>query len=443
MLKYNRIFVSITLLVALLVPALFLSKPSSIKACPPPPPETLFGLYLKSDLIVVADVKSEKDGKITIDENDYFYVEVIRNLQVSSILKGKTAKSFVFTKEEYRPKNETAESAENKEIEEEADNEYYPFGYNINSKLKQGERYLFFFKKDAETGAVELTDSVSGVKKLNNHDLAIHQKRINELKEITKSEKNQLAQLTEWFIRCIEEPSTRWDGVSDLTMSFEALEYETDSEESEEKKQFVIDENFYSQNSVIAENMSDSQKEYISSVYFSLIQSSLLKDDADDFYDNFSNLVSRWDKPRIATYAYSILQNVEQSNFEKTGQIINFISTIIGDEELNEISTRYTEIDSENASEEIDSNEKTVEVKTEIIESNKPENAAEEAETVEKVEQVENAQAVTAKEAAPQKLTPAQMRGKVLQEFRSRYERLLVSNFAVETEAEVAEINQK
>jgi len=455
MLKHIRFFVSAALVTVLLISTLFLSKPISIKACPPPPPDTLLSLYLKSDLIVVADVKSEEDGKIMIDEKDYQNIEVNRNLRVLSVLKGKTAKNFIYTRSEYRDKAETAEN-----VADETEGEYYPYGYRGNSKLTVGEKYLLFFVKDAETAKIELTDSVSGAKKLNDYDLGIHQKRIGELKEIIEKKENQIASLTEWLIRCLEESSTRWDGAYDLTASFEAVEDKEESEEAKEIKRFVIDEDFYSRTPEIAENLTDSQKNYISSIYFSSIQNGLYKDDADNFYYSLSNLVSHWDKSRIVMYAYNILQSVDKSDSDKIGQMMNYISTIIGDEQLNEISSGYAAIGAENnvgeveneesEASEADETEYKIEETGEIEETETVQNA-ERIESVKKIEQVENVQSENTKEnkkeTAPQteKLTPAQMREKILQDFTNRYVYLLARGFAVENENEneLAEINQK
>ncbi len=458
MLKHIRFFVSAALVTVLLISTLFLSKPISIKACPPSPPDTLLSLYLKSDLIVVADVKSEEDGKIMIDEKDYQNIEVNRNLRVLSVLKGKTAKNFVYTREEYRDKNKTAETAADETVIE-----YYPFGYKGNSKLTVGEKYLFFFKKDDETERIGLTDWVSGAKKLDDHDLEIHRKRISELKEIIGKKENQLESVTEWLIRCLEEPSTRWDGAFDLAASFEAAEYKEESEEAEETektKSFVLDEDFYSRTSEIAENLTDSQKNYISSIYFSSIQNGLFEDDANNFYYSLTNLVSHWDKSRIVMYAYNILQTVDKSDSDKTARMMNYISTIIGDERLNEISSGYAGIDAEKGVEKVEGEESEAseadETKNIIEEAGEIEEAetvqeTEQIESVQKIEQVENVQSENKKEnkkeTAPQteKLTPAQMREKVLQNFTNRYVYLLARGFAVENENEneLAEINQK
>ncbi len=423
MLKRVRFFLSATLIAVLLVSTLILFKPAPVKACPDPPPATLLSLYLRSDLIFTANLTGEKDGKILTDEEDYFYIEVIRNLKVSSVLKGKPERNFAFTEAEYRYKKTAEESTNETGIE------YFPYGYKGNSKIKVDEKYLFFFKKDAETGQYALTDEVSGYKKLSDADLYIHKKRIDELKSIVKTKENQLEAITGWLIRLIEEPATRWDGVFDLNASFEAVEY--DDEESEEMQPFVIDENFYSSTPEIARNLSDSQKEYISSIAFSSIQQEM---SGGGFYYGLSNLVRHWDKSRLTMFAFSFLQTVDKSDAEKTKEIMEYLSNLLDDEELSELSSEYPVDDSSEKTEEI------IEQETEVI--NESENKTEEViEVAQNTEQNTETQIKTTEEAEPEtkKLTPAQKREEILQKFINRYEYLLARGFPVENGEELAE----
>lgn len=432
MLRQTRFFISAALAAVLVVSAFILSSPNRVEACPVESPASLLELFLRSDLIVVADVKSEKDGKIVVDEKDYFNVEVSRNLRVASVLKGKTAKSLVFVKTEYRDKNENNDVA--------AENEYYPFGYRGVSNITNGERYLFFFTKNGETARLELTDDFSGVKKLDDFQLGIHQKRLAELKKIVETKKQQRAALTDWLVRLIEEPTTRWDGVTDLTASFEAVEYRDDEENAEP---FVIDKDFTAATPAIAENLSDSQKNYISSVYFSSLPNIFDKDDADEFYDNLSDLVSRWDKSRILTYAYGVLQNAAETDSAKAGRVMNYISAIVGDEALGEISSRYDETESENAAEQTGDQDSVANASGEA--ENQIKAAAETVEKFEAAQETESPENDKPKpereSATPEKSTSARKREKALKDFRNRYEYLLARNFAVEEEP--AEIVQK
>ncbi|HSK74745.1 MAG TPA: hypothetical protein VK892_23810 [Pyrinomonadaceae bacterium] len=447
MLKRIRFSFSLNLIAGLLLSTLILSKPIPTKACPViPPPKTLLSLYLGSDLIFVADLISEKEGKILNDEEEYYSIEIHRDLKISSVLKGKPPRNFVFTNSDYRNKKPVEER--NEEIEEEAEYEYTLYGYKGFSKLGVGERYLFFFRKNNETQQFELTDEVSGYKKLSDADLSIYKKRINELKTITKNKDNQLAAITKWLIRCIEEPSTRWDGAFDLNASFESLEYEDEEEESEEEESSAINKIFYGGKAEIAKNLSDSQKEYISSILFSSIHQEMSKNNFDDFYFGLSNLVSRWDKMRLVMYAYSFFQTADKSDTKKTKDIMEYISNILDDDELEEISSSYPTGDSLDESEELGvlEGEDIEAVNVETV-NNTEENAAvaensEENTDVEQttdVQQNSDIKAEAKKEIKPRNLTPAQVREKAIQKFIARYEHLLARGFTPDEENELTD----
>lgn len=432
MLKRFRFFFSANLVAVLFISTLILSESAPVKACPPPVPSTLLALYLRSELIFVADVTDEKDGKILIDDENYYRVEVIRNLKVSSILKGKPPRNFQFTDSEYRDKK-TAESPANNENGTEI--RLIRYGYEGGSRIKTGERYLFFFRKDIEANDFSLTDSISGYKKLSDADLFIHKRRIQELKSIVRTKENQLGAITQWLIRLIEEPSTRWDGVYDLNESFNSLESNDESEnedESETKKAFVIDENFNSYTPEIAQNLSDSQKEYISSLAFSSFQQEI-DDNFSRYSYNLSDLVARWDKSRLVMYVFSFLQTADKSDALKVNAMMEYISGILNDDKLYEIVSDYPVVE--------DSPEKTEEITEEETAetADESENTTEEvAESVTETEQ--NNDVKTEKPAESEQKTPeltlAQKREKILQDFINRYEYLLARGFPVEVETE-------
>lgn len=432
MLKKSRVFLSAALVAVLFASTLILTSPNRAKACPPPPPATLLELFLRSDKIVIADVKSEKDGKIISDEEDYFSVEVVRNLRVQTILKGNAPKNMILNQTEYRDKK-TADEAGAEVGAAEETIEYFPYGYRGSSKIERGERYLFFFAVNDETKQLELTDEVSAVKKLNDSELNLYQKRLAELKKITETKEDQLDALTDWLVRLIEEPATRWDGVADLTASFEMLEYEKDSaDEASVAEAFVIDEDFSAGTSAIAKNLTDSQRENISSIYFGAGEN--IFNQTDEFYYSLSSLVARWDKSRILAYAYGVLQAAGENDAEKNARLMNYISTIVADERLSEIASLYGEADAETDAEPM-SAENSESEKNEIVIAENEIKPADEAidenqsNIVVKTEPTERQE-----EQQPKKLTVAEKRKNSLGDFKNRYEYLLARNFVVETE---------
>lgn len=447
MLKHIRFLTSATFVAILLVSTLILSVPVRVNACEDSPPATLLSLYMSSDLVVVANLTSEKDGKITTDENDYYFIEVNRNLRVSSVLKGKSRSNLIFTQTEFRYKGEQTD-----EHEEEI---YYPYGYKWHQKFQVGERYLFFLKRNAETKQYELTDEVSGAKKLNDYELSVHEKRIEELAAIVGNKKNQLTALTEWILRCLEEEATRWDGVFMLNNSFEALMYGSESEvmeEAEEKtanaenKPFVIDKDFHGYTPEIAENLSDSQKDRISSVLFGSLGQSLFEKDAGGFNYVFANVVKNWDKSRLAMYAFSILQTTGKAEYDKTETLINYIAAILGDEELYRIVEGYQSANYQQEDEE--TIDKADEVSTPENTENKPAEPIVETDQQVVVKQIEvinieegqtTPQQSVETQPEEEKLTAEQKREKALQDFIKRYEYLLARGFPSAENQQLAE----
>ena len=401
MLKKVRVYVAILLITILLTTPLIFSEAFSAKACPPPPPETLLSLYLRSDLVFVGDFISEKDGETTVDEETYRYVDVTNNIIVSKVLKGKIGRDFSYVSSEYRDKSAPEETATD-EYESESYS-YSPYGYTHYSKMTTGNRYLFFFTKNGDDGNYELTDYISGFKNLNDHDLEVHEGRLEELQAMIDNKENQLAPMTDWLIKCIEEPATRWDGVMSLQNSFNALEYE-DEEEKANRKPFVIDEDFSSYAPEIADNLTVSQKNVLSGIVFSSLQQTMFEGDGYNYNNNLDDIVKKWDKPRLAMFAFSLFQSADKSDVQKTTTAMRYIISITEDNNSWEIIEKYEQAGNteENADEEITSNEN---------------------QTADKAD----------------KPTAEEIRANALQEFSNRYYQLLARNFVEETEEVIAQ----
>lgn len=426
MLNKVRSFFTLTLIIVLSVSTLILSNPAKVEACPVAQTLTLLPLYLRSDVIFVADVVSEKDGEI-VSYEEFFSVDIIKNLKISSVLKGKSGRNFSFTTTEVRLKTQPESLPE----EETAD--VFPYDNRGDSTVKVGEKYLFFFKQDPKTKTYELTDYSSGYKKLTDPDLGVYEKRIKELEKIVGKKENQLEEITEWFVHCIEEPATRWDAISDLRGSFVSAEYISDDEESEEKEPFMLNEDFNENSPEIAENMSDSQKERISGIVYSSIQDEIFNN---SFYGSLSSLAMKWDKPRLVTYAYSFLQTAETTDTQKTRLILEYIANISEDENLFNLAYTFP-LDEEIVKTKVF----VVEQKAETV-SEPTTDVDESTKTDETDEQKQETSLEKTTEVEPEKkpkLTLDQKREKILQEFTSRYEYLLVRGFNAEDETEIAE----
>lgn len=402
MLKKIRVSVSILLVTILLFSPFIFFKTLSAQACPPPPPETLISLFLRSDLIVVADFTSRKDGAITTDEETYQYVDVINDLKVSKVLKGSVGDRFSFKTSEYRDKTPPEEISVEEEIEI---YKYTPYGYQLYSEMTLGNRYLFFFTKEDNNENYYLSDDTTGFRNLNDRDLSIFENRIAELQSILDDKENQLSRLTDWYIKCIEEPATRWDGVMSLQSSFNALEYE-DEADIENREKFVFDKSFSEYTPEIAENLTVSQKNFLSEIVFSSLQQKMSEGNSYDFYISLDQIIKQWDKQRLAMYAFSLFQTADKSDAEKTENSMIYISSVVEDEQLWETISDYRDA------------EETAKSLAKASAEGKNSETAEIIET----KTVEN-------EAPP---TADQLRQKALQDFTNRYYHLLARNFVEE-----------
>lgn len=308
------------------------------KRCPAEIPDSLLTLYLKSDLIVVGSIQSEKVLKKT-QEYDYgSSFEVEKNLSVSETLKGREANSAAFVVSQFKSKNADENTEENE-----------------NYRVNLNEKALFFLVKNDENNFYELADYSSAMKQLNAADIQIYAERIEELKRITTAKKNQLPKLAEWLVRLAEEPVTRGEGTLDLGASFDALEYERENEESNEeaaavKEPIVLDKDFRAAGAPeIARLLTAAQKQRLSGALLDSISEDLLKikgakaeDEEETSPDyGFIRLVGHWDKTYLSMASFAFLQNTGDSNPRKTSYLMSVIADFLGDEELYEISGNY------------------------------------------------------------------------------------------------------
>ncbi len=408
----------------------------SAKSCPIPPPKTLLSLYLRSDVVVTATVKKEKDAEILSDDENGTQFSVKYTLQVSATFKGEKLPVISFYRNDYREKNPTSE---------EESRFLGGYGYRGISKPKVGEKYLFFLAKDSETNHLEFTDYRSGVRELNEDSSAVYEARLKELNTILNTKKNQLPQISEWLVKCAEEPATRWDGLFDLTRSFSRLSYEESNKEpiTDAEEPIVVDKDFdagnYSEN---AKLLTDPQRQRLSGLFFNLVSQTLsqpeLLEKDEYFYDSntdyFANIVKNWDKPQFANYLFGILQSTNSSNKKQITYLMKHLNQIIDDEQLYSIFEKYDDSldkeDTETVKEESDIEETAEEVKnaegnTEIT------NNAEQ-----KIIEVDNRSVMPVSTEIVKSETQNynQLREKLLQDYASRFQILVTQGFNTDTE---------
>ncbi len=183
----------LTVAVILSALALCVSFKSSVtsQACPINLPKPLRVLYTTSEFVVVARV-----GETIVAGRDAEQGSSLMKtaLRISTQLKGEhkeKAVSFYYR----------VWGGE----EEEAARPY-----------EKGETLLLFLTPREEGEGYEVGDAGYGVKKLPDADLKVYVRRIEELADILRQEKPDPAAITEWLVRCAEEPATRWEGTYDL-----------------------------------------------------------------------------------------------------------------------------------------------------------------------------------------------------------------------------------
>lgn len=438
---FQRSFASVAVIFVLLISLCALPETVSAKRCPMSIPDSLLRLYLKSDLVVIASIKSEKTSKMIGENENGSYFNVEKNLHVTETLKGQKLDSTAFKILKYKPTN-----PENVDIISEEADDYASIG----------DKALFFLTKNTENSFYELADYSSAVKKLDDDALNVYIKRIKELKQIQAAKKNQLAKLTEWLVRLIEEPATRAEGTVDLQASFSALEYEREEKEENAdekenvsvKEPILLDKDFTAEStSEMAKLLTDSQKQRISGALSSLINDDLVKfnnaenkeEIAPDY--TFINLVRNWDKTIFAMNSFAFLQNTDDSNYRKVSYLLNIIAIFLDDEELYSISNDYESELSEDANglteysevKEVSAPEIAPESGATVAAENAPENQEAEKVAEQITEQVtaQNVEEIAAAsevkdssepvKKATVKLTHKQYREKLLSKFAKQY----------------------
>ena len=165
-------------------------EPPASSACPIIIPKPLRVRYKESALVAVvrvgdtAPTATGEDGPTLAKTS----------LRISTLLKGETKERVVnFYHYIWNGMDETD-----------------PNAYAKNDVL------LVFLNPHENGDGYTAIESEQAVKKLSPDDLKVYVSRIEELALIMRSEKPDMAALTEWIVRCIEEPATRWEGAYDL-----------------------------------------------------------------------------------------------------------------------------------------------------------------------------------------------------------------------------------
>ena len=177
---------------AALVASLLIASglPPGAASCPAEPPSPLRQLYAESELVVVARV-----GDAVAASKDEHSTLFRIALHVSKTLKGDgKERTLPF---HYQQWGDEAE---------------WP------AQFEKGQTLLLFLKRRDEGDGYALTDYRYAAKKLSDEHLKVYVRRIEELAAIVARGKPDAAEITEWLVRCAEEPATRWEGAYELAL---------------------------------------------------------------------------------------------------------------------------------------------------------------------------------------------------------------------------------
>ena len=334
MLKKSGLYIYAAAAAILLVSVL---ASTNVKACEDIP-QSLLALYMNSDVVVLANYDSDV-SMIKTNEDEYGYsLEIERNLSVVRVFKGnEDLKTLNLANFEYRSNPNQPQFDEG---------EYYHFDENYFdiSKIRIGSQYLFFLKKNQETGKYGITDYGSAVKETA-ANFGVYEKFLVELKSIAETKENRLARLTEWIVKTIEEPVTRQDGINDLAESFYSMDYQDESIVKTGTEPFLTYEDYNVYTAGIAKNLTESQKARVSAALYPTLQDSWFA--AEPVYVDYqiSTVLGRINKSRLAVYTFNMLQSVDKRDSQRKQIIMEFLTSTISDSNLSEIYYEYVELD--------------------------------------------------------------------------------------------------
>jgi hypothetical protein len=423
----NRIIFG--LLLVLSVFAMPFQTLAKSKRCPIPDPNTLRELYQSSDLILVGEIANSSLDKFT-NEDEYGKSGFLRNnLTITEMVKGTSEKEVFFNEYVYLANKESQDEDSEKKVDD-----------KVESRYETGKKYLFFLRKSEEDGGFELVDYQRGAKLLSDEDLIVYKARIADLAVILNQKKTDPQKLTAWFIKCIDEKATRWEGAFELYKSFETLKYEeeelseiqqTDKNEGqdteEEDTEEEVIEDFFVGHSVFAKSITEVDKRYLTSILVAI--------DSKDFSKNITSiydvdgdktllkLVSKWGSKQAVEWLLPTIKSSGGDYSNQTGDYMQLVAEIFKDDKLSSLAEKYFE----NSSDEIE--QQDVESVDTPIRAEDSENPTAETTDSKIPEEVSTENAV---EVSPIKPTPAvdvkKIRERIIFDFSLRAESLLTKS---------------
>lgn len=341
MVRKSRLYLSV-MCAALVLMSLLIT--SNARACEEPP-QTLLSLYMNSDLIVLAKYENDGESKKSYEDEYGYTLETNRNLSLSKIFKGQTdlkSVSFIYSQYESKAQPNAETNSEVAPVEQEYDNHESENYFDL-SKIKIGGEYLFFLKKDAETGNYNVTDYVSGVRDAGKN-MAFYEKNFGELEKIAAAKENQHAILTEWIVKNVENSETRNDAIRDLSESFYGLNADSEDPIYKQAGPFVVNDGYGVYTVGVAKHLTQAQKARISAALYPVLQQAWFAETPQYADYGISAILGGINKSQLAIYAYNAMQSVGKDDIERRNMIMGFLIDTINDETLSKIYYDYSEV---------------------------------------------------------------------------------------------------
>lgn len=373
-----RSVLSVCAIFVLLLPAFFL--PAPVSACPVDIPETLLALYRTSDAIYIGTYDKITEHEVIEDTTERTILNTKRHFDISSTLKGEPRKLLTLDETDYRYKNFTepppgasddvaAPAVEADEAEEASPEEYDLYRSPV---LNLGDRVLLFLRNDPDSDGLMLAHYRDGIKKMVDRDrLDAYETRIRELNSIFSEKKVDNAAIVDWLVRCAHDPFTRWEGAFELQRSFQELDWRL-RQEQERNEQAAEGNTAGSEQTGAGPGGPGGEgvevEEFDRSVYARLLTDGHKQELINTLVDMQTvsdgkkihritpgdraliNVVTNWGDSRFARFLLDRIQAAPDDPYF-VSELMSTVANIIGDEQLQSIASRYSEVYYEDAGE--------------------------------------------------------------------------------------------
>jgi hypothetical protein len=278
-------------------------------------PQTLRMLTGRSELIVSASVE-----KITLIKGEDGFKTGIARLNILSIVKGSEGNQSV---DVYYEPNMVCPAP---------------------PRYREGATVLAFLRRSEDRPGYFTVGLSYGAKSLNDHGIEVYSARIRELIEIEEQAdpNTRREQLVEWFVRCAEEPSTRWEGAYDLRISREMKIVEIEMENERKKAQgdqevAVAEGEMKERKEEVVDFTALLTKEQKVRLTAALYRASSLSNGVMDLI----KLVESWGDENLVPFMWSYLKASKKDSPWETNDLMRELATLLKNQEASELTEKF------------------------------------------------------------------------------------------------------